>query len=129
MESTRQLKFARLIQKELGEILQKDTKGVLEGAFVTLTKVKVTPDLGLAKVYLSFLMVKDKEEALQKLSAQNKMVRKLLGEKIRKQVRVIPELQFYLDENLDYAAKMDSIFSKLDIPPAPEETEKEDEED
>jgi len=129
MDSTRQLKFARLIQKELGELLQRDSKGLLEGAFVTLTKVKVTPDLGVARVYLSFLMVKDKNESLKNLTAQTKVIRKMLGEKIRKQVRVIPDLQFFLDENLDYADKMDKIFSKLDIPPAPKEDEPKDEDE
>lgn len=124
MESTRQLKFARLIQKELGDILQKDARNLLEGAFITLTRVKVTPDLALAKVYLSFLMVKDKQESLNNLSSHNKAIRKMLGERIRKQVRIIPELQFYIDDNLEYAARMDQIISKLNIPPATEEDEK-----
>lgn len=129
MDSTRQLKFARLIQKELGEMLQRDTKSLLEGAFITLTKVKVTPDLGVARIYVSFLMVKDKNASLQNLVDQTKVIRKMLGERIRKQVRVIPELEFFLDENLDYADKMDKIFSKLDIPPAPKDDEPKDEDE
>ncbi len=129
MESTRQLKFARLIQKELGEIFQRDTKNLFEGAFITLTKVRISPDFGIAKVYMSFLMVKDKEEMIGKISAESKKIRKLLAEKIRNQARIIPQLQFYLDDNLDYAAKMDDIFSKIDIPPDPDKEEDEDEED
>lgn len=129
METTRQLKFARLIQKELGDIFQKDIKGLLEGAFITVTRVKVTPDLAMAKVYMSFLMAKDKEEALNKVAVHTKAIRKQLGDRIKKQVRIIPELQFYVDDNLDYASKMDDIFSKLDIPPDSEKDEKEEEED
>jgi ribosome-binding factor A len=129
MESTRQLKFARLIQKELGEIFQRDAKNVLEGAFITLTKVTVSPDLALAKVYVSFMMVNNKEEALKKLTVNTKVFRKLLGDKIKKQVRIIPELAFYIDDNLEYASKMDNIFSKLDIPPAPKEDEDEEDKD
>jgi ribosome-binding factor A len=129
MESTRQLKFARLIQKELGEIFQRDAKSVLEGAFITLTKVTVSPDLALAKVYVSFMMVNNKEEALKKLTVNTKVFRKLLGDKIKKQVRIIPELAFYIDDNLEYASKMDNIFSKLDIPPAPKEDEDEEDKD
>lgn len=129
METTRQLKFARLIQKELGDIFQKDTKGVLEGAFITLTKVTVSPDLSQAKVYISFLLAKDKKEALEKVSAHNKVFRKLLGERIKKQARIIPELQFYIDDNLEYASKMDNIFANLNIPPDPDKDKKEEEED
>ena len=123
MESTRQQKFARLIQKELGEIFQRDVKSVLEGAFVTLTKVSVSPDLALAKIYVSFMLIADKEAALKKLTDNTKVFRKLLGDKIKQQVRIIPELVFYIDDNLEYASKMNNIFSKLDIPPAPEEEE------
>jgi len=118
MESTRQQKVAKLIQKELGDIFQRQASTLFGGAFFTLTRVKVSPDLGLAKVYLSFMLAPNKEQLLESLSDQKKVIRKTLGERIRNQVRIIPELQFFLDENLDYASKMDEIFSKLDIPPA-----------
>lgn len=126
MESTRQLKFARLIHKELGEIFQRDTKKVLGGAFLTLTKVKISPDLSLAKVYISFLMAPDKEAALENVIANTKIFRKQLGDKIKQQARIIPNLQFYIDDNLDYASKMDNLISGLDIPPAPDEDEDKD---
>jgi ribosome-binding factor A len=128
METTRQLKFARLIHKELGDIFQRDAKSILGGAFVTLTKVKITPDLSLAKVYMSFMLVPDKEAALQNVTENTKVIRKLLGDKIKKQARIIPNLQFYIDDNLDYASKMDNLISGLDIPPAPEEDEDQDKE-
>ncbi|MBX9853106.1 MAG: 30S ribosome-binding factor RbfA [Cytophagaceae bacterium] len=126
MDSTRQLKYARLIQKELGEIFQRDAKDLFEGAFVTLTKVTVSPDLSIAKVYMSFLLVKDKGEMIKKVTTQGKVIKKLLGERIRKQARVIPDLHFHLDDNLDYAAKMEDIFSKISKPKEEDKDDKED---
>jgi ribosome-binding factor A len=129
MESTRQLKVAKLLQKELGDLFQREGRNLLGNVFVTLTKVKVSPDLSNAKVYLSFMMVENKKEVLDTLTSHSKVIRKLIGEKIRNQVRIIPELQFYLDDNLDYAAKMDEIFSKLNIPPTPDKEEDKSEEE
>jgi ribosome-binding factor A len=130
MDSTRQLKFARLIQKELSDIFLRDAKGLLEGVFITITKVTVTPDLSTARVYVSYMLVKDKEAALKNLSSHTKQIRKLLGDKIRSQARIIPELVFFIDDNLDYASKMDKLISNLEIPPEPEkEKDEEDEED
>jgi ribosome-binding factor A len=124
METQRQQKYSRLVQKELAEIFLRDTKSLFEGAWVTVTTVRMSPDLSVAKVYLSFLMVNDMPAMLEKIKAQAKAVRKLLGGRIGKQVRIIPEVIFYLDDNADYAAKMDDIFNKIDIPPAPPEDEK-----
>jgi ribosome-binding factor A len=117
MDSTRQQKYARLIQKELGAIFQHDTKSMFGNTFITVTNVKVSPDMGLAKAYLSFMLVNDKLEAIEKVKQQTKAIRKLLSDRIGKQTRVIPELVFYLDDNVDYAAKMEEIFSKIVIPP------------
>jgi ribosome-binding factor A len=127
MESTRQQKVAKLIQKELGDIFQRQAGSLFGGAFFTLTKVQVSPDLSIARVYLSFMLAPNKGELLESLNVHKKAIRKSLGERIRKQVRIIPELQFFADENLDYASKMDEIFSKLKIPPAKKDEEKEDE--
>jgi len=118
MDSKRQQKFARQIQKDLGEIFQRDARSLVEGAFITVTEVKVTPDLGIARAYLSFMLVKDKEELLDTLRVQTKTIRQHLANRIRHQVRVIPELQFYLDDSAEYAAKMDDLFAGLEIPPA-----------
>jgi ribosome-binding factor A len=123
MDSKRQQKFARLIQKDLGDLFQRDARPQLDGAFVTVTEVKVTPDLGIARVYLSFLLVNDKQAMLEQIRDKTKYLRQLLGNRIRHQVRVVPELQFYLDDSADYAAKMDALFSGLTIPPAPAENE------
>jgi len=129
MDSTRQQKYSRLIQKELGQIFQNDIKNMFGKAFISVNTVRISPDLSVAKAYLSFMMVDSKHEALESVKAQVKPIRKLLGDKIRKQARIVPELIFYLDDNLDYAAKMDVLFSNIEIPPAPEEEAEEEEKD
>ena len=125
MDSTRQQKYSRLIQKELGNIFQNDIKNMFGKAFISVNTVRISPDLSVAKAYLSFMMVDSKQAALESVKAQIKPIRKLLGDKIRKQARIVPELIFYLDDNLDYAAKMDVLFSNIEIPPAPPEEETE----
>ena len=124
MDSKRQQKYARLIQKELGELFQRDSKSLFEGAFISVTNVRVSPDMGVVKVYLSFLLAKDKQALLDKVIANTKPIRKMLGDKIRDQARIIPELNFYIDDNVEYSAKMNDLFSKIDIPPSEEDEEK-----
>lgn len=114
--STRQLKFARLIQKEISDIFQRDKRGILDNAFITVADVKVSPDLGVAKIYVSMMLAKDKQAILEKLNARKPEIRKALGDRIRKQVRVIPELIFYLDEVEENAQRMDSLIKNLNIP-------------
>ena len=121
--TTRQLKFARLIQKEISEIFQRDKRGILDNAFVTVAEVRVSPDLGLARIYISMMLAKDKQSILDKITSRKGEIRKALGEKIRKQVRVIPELVFYLDEVEENAQRMDSLISNLHIPKATKEEE------
>lgn len=116
MDSRRQLKYAKLIQKELSEIFQRDKKSLLGNAFVTITHVDVSPDLSVAKVYLSFMLVSDKEEALQLVRENAKVYRQALGAKIRNVARIVPELAFFLDDSAEYAIKMDNIISNLSIP-------------
>jgi ribosome-binding factor A len=117
METKRQQKFARLIQKELGDIFQADTKGLFAGAFITVTAVRASPDLSIAKVYLSFLNSKDKQGLLADIEEKNKVIRGELARRIGKQVRIIPELQFYLDDTAEYASKIENILNKIEIPP------------
>ena len=119
--STRQQKFSRLIQKELSDIFQRDKRGILENAFVSIVDVKVSPDLGVAKIYLSMLLAKDKEKILERVNANKKEIRKALGERIGKQVRIVPELVFYIDEVEENARKIDDIIKNLNIPPEPKE--------
>lgn len=111
MESTRQLKISRLLQKDLGEIFQRESRNLAQGAMITVTKVHVTPDLAIAKVFLSLFATEDKSSLLKHIQKHGKEIRFNLGKRIGKQIRVVPELVFYLDDSLDY---IDNIERLLD---------------
>lgn len=115
--TTRQQKFGRLIQKELSDIFQRDKRGILDQTFVTITDVNVSPDLSLARVYISMMLAKDKEKVLEKINTSKKEIRKALGEKIGKQVRIVPELAFFIDEVEENAQRIEDIIKNLNIPP------------
>jgi ribosome-binding factor A len=121
MESKRQQKFGRQIQKDLSEIFQKEFKEIFGGAMVTITDVKISPDLSLARCYLSFLLVEQPNEIMKELEFKNKAIRNALANRIRKQVRIIPNLAFFLDDTAAYAAKIEALFDGLVIPPASDE--------
>ena len=123
MESKRQQKVARQLQKDLSEIFQRDVPHLFNGAFITVTSVRVSPDLSVARVYLSFLATKNKQMLLESIQEKGKVLRQHLGERVRHQLRIVPDLSFYLDDTADYADKMDKLFSGLEIPPAPAEDE------
>lgn len=128
MESTRQRKFARLIQKELGDIFQKELKEITGNHLVTITVVRVSPDLSIAKVYLSFLPDRGKTEKMDLLRENIKQIRQELAARIRHQVRIIPELQFFIDDTEEEAMRIHNLLAGLNIPPAPPEEEDSDEE-
>lgn len=128
MESTRQRKFARLIQKELGDIFQKDLKEITGNHLVTITVVRVSPDLGIAKVYLSFLPDRGKTEKIDMLRENTKQIRQELATRIRHQVRIIPELQFFIDDTEEEAMRINQLLAGLNIPPAPPEEAEDSEE-
>lgn len=86
-------------------------------AFITIVEVKVSPDLGLAKVYISMMLTKDKKALLEKLDLHKKEIRKSLGDRIRNQARIIPELAFFIDEVEEKALRMDELLKNLNIPP------------
>ena len=121
MDNKRQQKFSRLIQKELGDIFQREGRAHFGNVFITVTRVQVSPDLGVARVYLSFMLAPNKQFLLEDIQEKTKIIRQQLGSRIRHQARVIPELAFFLDETAEYAAKMDTLISGLNIPPASEE--------
>jgi ribosome-binding factor A len=116
MDSKRQQKFSRLIQKELSDIFISNAKHLFGGAFITITMVKSTPDLGIARVYISLMMVQDKNQMLEQIRQNTKQIRQQLSARIGKQTRVVPDLQFFLDDSAEYAEKMNQIFSDLNIP-------------
>lgn len=121
MSYTRQLKYAGLIQKDLSEIFQRDVRHLIGNAFVTVTGVEVSPDLGFAKIFISLMMVEDKKRFMTSLDNHKKEIRKALGNKIGKQVRIVPEIAFFLDETQDKAQKIDDLLAGLDIPPEEQE--------
>ena len=98
----------RVIQKDLGEIFQRETQ-LAPGKMVTVTVVRISPDLSLAKVYLSIFPGKEQEENLKRIKSRSGEVRKLLGDRVRNQLRIVPELSFYLDDSLNYAERIDEL--------------------
>ena len=101
------------MQKELADIFQHNRSTMFQNAFITISGVSVSPDLGYAKVYLSFLQAKDDKELLSLVNLHHKEIRHELALKIRKSVRVIPELQFFIDDSLDYVFKMEKVFDEI----------------
>ncbi len=118
METKRQQKFGRQIQKDLSDIFQKEFKMLVGNGMVTVTEVKISPDLSVARCYLSFLLIDDREAVMDQIDLQNKAIRNALANRIRKQVRIIPNLVFFLDDTAAYAAKIEALFEGLVIPPA-----------
>jgi ribosome-binding factor A len=109
MSSIRQEKVGQLLKRELAIIFQRESNTLFGGKFITVTQCRISPDLGMAKVYLSFMATKDKEAALRDVEEVNWKVRKLLGTKVGKQLRRIPELKFYVDDSLDYYDEIDRL--------------------
>ena len=116
--STRQLKYSKLIQKELSDIFLKDKRGILDNAFISIADVRMSPDLGVAKVYISMLLAKEKEKILDNINSHKGEIRKALGNKIGKQVRIIPQLIFFKDEVEENASRLEDLIKNLNIPPA-----------
>lgn len=112
MESTRQSKISRLLQKDLSDIFQREGRNLFGHAMITVTKVHVTSDLSIAKVYLSLFTTTDKNDTLKFIKFHTKEIRFKLGQRIGKQVRVIPDLQFFLDDSLDYIEKIEKLLDK-----------------
>lgn len=117
MTSTRQLKFSRLIQKELGELFQRDQKSYFSGNIISVTQVDVTPDFSIAHVYLSLVLDGDKELMLEKVQSHKGDIKKNLSKTIGRKVRKIPDIIFHLDLGAEHAEKMNEIFRDLNIPP------------
>ena len=109
MDGKRLEKVNRLIQKELGDIFQKELKSKVPMLMITVTHVKVTSDLSYANVYLSIFGVDDKKKVVEEVGANARAIRGLLGNRIRHQMRVIPELRFFEDDSLDYIENIDNL--------------------
>ncbi len=111
MESTRQAKISRLIQKELSEILRRETAKT-HGVLVSVSAVRVSPDLSIAKVYLSIFPSGQAKQILENIERNARTIRYDLGTKVRFQLRKIPELAFYLDDSLDYIENIDNLLKE-----------------
>ncbi len=121
MESKRQQKFAGVIQQDLAEIFQREGMNFLPHTMVTITKVRVTPDLAIARVFLSFFNSVDAAASLSAVKAHASEIRYKLGAKIKNQVRVVPQLEFFVDDTNDYVEKMDQLFDQISKEPRQED--------
>ena len=112
-ESKRQQRFAGVIQQDLAEMFQREGNTWAPGAFITVTKVRVTPDLAIARVYLSFLNTKTAQADLDSIKSKTNEIRYKLGGRIKNQARIVPHLEFFLDDTNEYVEHMDKIFDEI----------------
>jgi ribosome-binding factor A len=110
--TTRQSKVARLLQKELGDYFQREAGFIAPGKLITVTIVRLSPDLSFARVFLSIFPNADQDKIMRKIIDATKTIRLELGRKIRNQVRIIPELVFQIDDSMDYFEKIDNLLKK-----------------
>ncbi len=111
MQETRQNKIARLLQKELSVIFQQQTRA-MHGTMVSVTRVKISPDLSICTAYLSIFPSEKGEQLLRNITASEKQIRYELGTRIRHQLRIVPELRFFIDDSLDYIERIDELLKK-----------------
>lgn len=107
METTRQQKIAKQIQKDIADIFQKEGAEIVRGLLVTVTAVRVSPDFSYAKIYVSVFPFDKNETLMAALEQNNWFIRRALGQRIRNQLKVIPEIQFFLDDSLEYIDQID----------------------
>ena len=108
METTRQNKISRLLQKELSEIFLLQTKS-MQGVLISVSAVRISPDMSVARAYLSIFPSEKGEEIIKNINANMKSIRFELGTRVRHQLRIIPELKFCVDDSLDYLDKIDEL--------------------
>ena len=111
MDTTRQNKISRLIQKELSEIFLLQTKS-MNGVLVSVSAVRISPDMSIARVYLSVFPSERSQEIVKNINDNMKSIRYELGTRVRHQLRIIPELKFFVDDSLDYAERIDELLKK-----------------
>ena len=111
MQETRQNKISRLLQKELSQIFQEQTRS-MHGVMVSVTRVRISPDLSVCTAYLSIFPSERAQELLQNIERSNSQIRYTLGQRVRYQLRIIPELRFFIDDSLDYIDHIDELLKK-----------------
>lgn len=104
--------MARQIQKDVAEILLKEGASLVRGVMASVTTVRVSPDLNYAKIYFSIFPFERSAEVMRTLEENNWMIRRALGQRIRNQVKSVPELQFFLDDSLEYIANIDTLLKE-----------------
>jgi ribosome-binding factor A len=109
MESTRQKKVSRLIQKELADIFIRRGSEISHGSLVSITKVRISPDLSFARVYISIFPAKNQMEVFKAVQDHTSRIRFDLGQKVRLQLRIVPDIAFLIDDSLDYIDKIDKL--------------------
>ena len=112
MYTTRQQKVSKQIQKDIADIFQKEGAHLVRGLLVTVTTVRVSPDFGYAKIYFSIFPFNKSEQVMQSLNDNNWFLRRELGKRIRNQLKVVPELQFFLDDSLEYIENIDTLLKE-----------------
>ena len=112
-ESKRQKQVAGVIQEEMNDIFLRMGLNMVDGGMVSISKVKVTPDLLEARIYLSLFQVKDPDALIERIEVRTGEIKRLLGLRVKQQLRRMPELRFFLDDTLDYVFKMEELFKKI----------------
>ncbi len=123
MDTRRQKQIAQLIQDEMGSFLQREGANYYGHKFVTVTEVSITPDLAQCKIYISVFNDKEAQTVVDKLNLHIRDVRGRFGRIMAKQLRIIPEIQFFLDETLDQVFRLEEIFKKIHEEDKPKESE------
>ncbi|WP_109696720.1 30S ribosome-binding factor RbfA [Chitinophaga deserti] len=112
-ETKRQKQVGQLVQQELSDIFTRMGFNVTEGGMISISSVKMTPDLLEARVYLSMFQIKNPVEMLGRMNERMSEIRRDLGNRVGKQLRRVPELTFFLDDTLDHVFKMEELFKKI----------------
>ena len=111
-ESTRQQKVGKQLQRDLAEIIRERGMAAFGGSMITVTSVRVSPDLAVAKVHLSFFPSEKAKESLKLIETASKSIRGELGKRVSKQLRIVPEMVYYIDDSLDYVQRIDELLKK-----------------
>ena len=112
-ESKRQKQVGKLIQQEMSSIFQREGINVINGGMVSISKVGITPDLMEARIYLSLFQIKSPDELMKDIRERTGELRNQLGQRVKNQLRRVPELQFFVDDTVDYVFKMEEVFKKI----------------
>jgi ribosome-binding factor A len=112
-ETKRQKQVGQLIQEEMSNIFLREGMNIVGGGMVSISKVNVTPDLMEARIYLSLFQIKDQQALLKEIKERTGEWRNLLGQRVKNQLRRVPEITFYIDDTLDYVFKMEEVFKKI----------------